>query len=129
MGQKFAFKFLQYNCHCLYLSQTNFTVIFTYIYLRVYLIIFFQTSTTGEVHLPADNSSLPSPLSVTESGSSGEAKIHLVVHKEGSYIQIGQCCVIVEMHVTDQTLERLKAQGTLESKHYTLSSKTRFLYT
>nr|XP_034325149.1 uncharacterized protein LOC105343823 isoform X1 [Crassostrea gigas]XP_034325150.1 uncharacterized protein LOC105343823 isoform X1 [Crassostrea gigas]XP_034325151.1 uncharacterized protein LOC105343823 isoform X1 [Crassostrea gigas] len=77
-------------------------------------VLFIIQRPKGEVHLPADNSSLPSPLSVTESDSSGEAKLHLVVHKEGSYIQIGQCCVIVEMHVTDQTLERLKAQGTLE---------------
>lgn len=127
VGQKFALTFLQYICHCLYQSQTNFTVIFIDIYLRAYLIIFFQTSTTGEVLLPTDKSSPPSPLSVTGSASSGEAKLHLIVHKEGSYIQIGQSCMIVEMHITDQTLERLKAQGTLQSKHYTLSSQTRFL--
>lgn len=72
-----------------------------------------QSSTTDSL-LPTDQSSLPPPVSVTGGTSSGDTNLHFFVHEQGKYIQIGQCCVIVEMHVNDQTMERLKAQGTLE---------------
>lgn len=72
-----------------------------------------QSSTTDSL-LPTDESSLPSLVSVTGGTSSGDTNLHFFVHEQGKYIQIGQCCVIVEMHVNDQTMERLKAQGTLE---------------
>lgn len=72
-----------------------------------------QSSTTDSL-LPTDQSPLPSLVSVTGGSSSGDTNLHFFVHEQGKYIQIGQCCVIVEMHVNDQTMERLKAQGTLE---------------
>uniref|UniRef100_A0A8W8IFL5 VWFA domain-containing protein n=1 Tax=Magallana gigas TaxID=29159 RepID=A0A8W8IFL5_MAGGI len=72
-----------------------------------------ESSTTDSL-LPTDQSSLPPPLSVTGGTSSGDTNLHFFVHEQGKYIQIGQCCVIVEMHVNDQTMEGLKAQGTLE---------------
>lgn len=72
-----------------------------------------QSRTTDNV-LSTDQSSLPSPVNVTGGTSSGDTNLHFFVHEQGKYIQIGQCCVIVEMHVNDQTMERLKAQGTLE---------------
>lgn len=76
-----------------------------------------QSSTTDSL-LPTDQSPLPSLVSVTGGSSSGDTNLHFFVHEQGKYIQIGQCCVIVEMHVNDQTMERLKAQGTLEGQNH-----------
>lgn len=76
-----------------------------------------QSRTTDNV-LSTDQSSLPSPVNVTGGTSSGDTTLHFFVHEQGKYIQIGQCCVIVEMHVNDQTMERLKAQGTLEGQNH-----------
>ncbi|XP_065943061.1 uncharacterized protein [Magallana gigas] len=72
-----------------------------------------QNPTTDSL-LPTDKSSLPSLVSVTGGSSSGDTNLHFFLHEQGKYIQIGQCCVIVEMHVNNQTMERLKAQGSLE---------------
>lgn len=93
--------------------------------LGVWEVIFFfvlsfseaQSSTTDSL-LPTDQSSLPPPVSVTGGTSSGDTNLHFFVHEQGKYIQIGQCCVIVEMHVNDQTMERLKAQGSLEGQNH-----------
>ncbi|XP_056022439.1 uncharacterized protein LOC125649616 isoform X2 [Ostrea edulis] len=52
------------------------------------------------------------PFSNTE--DTGATTLHFLVHEKGKYIQIGQCCVIVEMHVNESLMEKLKSEGTLE---------------
>lgn len=55
------------------------------------------------------------PLSNTE--DTGATTLHFLVHEKGKYIQIGQCCVIVEMHVNESLMEKLKSEGTLEGEN------------
>ena len=64
--------------------------------------------------------SLPEEGSVTRvTGSTveGTNNLHFFVHERGKHIQIGQCCLIAEIHVNDQMMEELRAKG-----HYRVSS-------
>ena len=49
----------------------------------------------------------------------GTNNLHFFVHERGKHIQIGQCCLIVEIHVNDQMMEKLRAEGTLQGKSNT----------
>lgn len=107
----------------LYITNINYSGLIFSLVLGFWEVISFftfsgaQSSTTDSL-LPTDVSFLPSLVSVTGGTSSGDTNLHFFVHEQGKYIQIGQCCVIVEMHVNDQTMERLKAQGTLEGQNH-----------
>jgi hypothetical protein len=42
---------------------------------------------------------------------------HFLIHEKGKYIQIGHCCVIVEIHVNEDLMEKLKSEGSLEGEN------------
>ena len=66
--------------------------------------------------------SLPEERSITRvTGRTveGTNNLHFVVHERGKHIQIGQCCLIVEIHVNDQMMEELRAGGTIQGKSNT----------
>ncbi|XP_078313732.1 uncharacterized protein LOC111131540 isoform X2 [Crassostrea virginica] len=70
-----------------------------------------------EETVPAVCESLPEEGSITRvTGSTveGTNNLHFCVHERGKHIQIGQCCLIVEIHVNDQMMEELRAEGTLQ---------------
>nr|XP_022334951.1 uncharacterized protein LOC111131629 [Crassostrea virginica]XP_022334952.1 uncharacterized protein LOC111131629 [Crassostrea virginica] len=70
-----------------------------------------------EETVPAACESLPEEESITRvTGRTveGTNNLHFFVHEHGKHIQIGQCCLIVEIHVNDQMMEKLRAEGTLQ---------------
>ena len=72
--------------------------------------------------VPAVCESLPEEGSITRvTGRTveGTNNLHFCVHERGKHIQIGQCCLIVEIHVNDQMMEELRAEGTLQGKFNT----------
>ena len=72
--------------------------------------------------MPAVSESLPEDGSITRvTGRTveGTNNLHFFVHERGKHIQIGQCCLIVEIHVNDQMMEKLRAEGTLQGKFNT----------
>ncbi|XP_061168953.1 uncharacterized protein LOC133178222 [Saccostrea echinata] len=69
-----------------------------------------------------DTVPLSPSISVTGGSPSGATTLHFFVHEKGKYIQIGQCCVVVELHVNDGLMEKLKKEGTLEVDTHTGAS-------
>ena len=66
--------------------------------------------------------SLPEERSITRVPGrtvEGTNNLHFFVHERGNHIQIGQCCLIVEIHVDDEMMEKLRAEGTLQGKFNT----------
>ena len=69
--------------------------------------------------MPAVSESLPEERFITRvTGRTveGTDNLHFFVHERGKHIQIGQCCLIVEIHVNDQMMKKLRAEGTLQGK-------------
>ncbi|XP_062619497.1 uncharacterized protein LOC134281054 [Saccostrea cucullata] len=69
-----------------------------------------------------DTVPLSPSTSVTGGAPSGDKTLHFFVHEKGKYIQIGRCCVVVELHVNDGLMEKLQKEGTLEVDTHTGSS-------
>ena len=69
--------------------------------------------------MPAVSESLPEErfiTRVTRRTVEGTDNLHFFVQERGKHIQIGQCCLIVEIHVNDQMMKKLRAEGTLQGK-------------
>ncbi|KAK3097692.1 hypothetical protein FSP39_012187 [Pinctada imbricata] len=45
-----------------------------------------------------------------------EEKLHFCIRQDNTYVQIGQCCVIVELSVNDELVEKLKREGQLTAE-------------
>ena len=64
--------------------------------------------------------SLPEERSITRvTGRTVEGTNNFHFFERGKHIQIGQCCLIVEIHVDDEMMEKLRAEGTLQGKSNT----------